>query len=65
MTRKHFILIAQTVALLESPEAREEMADTWATILAGENQRFNPAVFRLACNAPNLDSAGNKLSTTT
>ncbi len=48
MTRKHFILIAQTVALLPEP-ARAQMADTWVTVLAGENPRFDAAKFRAAC----------------
>ncbi len=49
MTRKHFILIAQTVALVADPDARAQMADTWVTVLAGENPRFDAAKFRAAC----------------
>ena len=52
MTRKHFQLIAQTVALITDTDARSQMADTWVTVLSGINPKFKPSRFRKVCGVP-------------
>ena len=49
MTRKHFIIIAATVAHIADPDTRKHMTDTWVAVLSGENPRFDAAKFRAAC----------------
>lgn len=49
MTRKHFILIAETVAKIVNPIERREMAEHNAKICAKANPRFDRARFFAAC----------------
>jgi len=49
MTRKHFVLIAKTVAIIQDMNTRKEVADQWVLVLTGENPRFDPDRFLEAC----------------
>jgi len=50
MTRKHFELIAQTVALIPDPVVRGEAARDWCGLLRQTNPRFNVKRFLAACD---------------
>tara|TARA_Y100001938_G_scaffold147041_1_gene227340 strand:+ start:692 stop:853 length:162 start_codon:yes stop_codon:yes gene_type:complete len=49
MTRKHFKLIAQTIALITNPVARREAARDWCGTLRQTNPRFDSKRFLAAC----------------
>jgi hypothetical protein len=46
MTKKHFILLADLLASIESSETREEMMRRVIDVCAKANPRFNPQRFR-------------------
>jgi hypothetical protein len=49
MTRKDFERAAKIVAKLEWPEDAELAAACFAELFQGDNPRFDPARFRVAC----------------
>ena len=50
MTRKDFVLVAQTISHIKNVDKRKEMAELNATAFARSNPRFDRSKFLAACN---------------
>lgn len=49
MTRKHFIAMAQEIALIEDLAARKQAAQAFSAVARAVNRRFDSTKFFTAC----------------
>jgi hypothetical protein len=49
MTRKHFKMMAESIAVMTDREAAQAMADAFIKVARASNPRFNTYIFLSAC----------------